>query len=71
MPSTTGPPEADAWAADRLTAILSGDAARAAAEMNFDANRKYLSAARRETVDACHRYLTGHLDQLHYDTALY
>ncbi|MEU6347561.1 ISKra4 family transposase [Streptomyces sp. NPDC046977] len=65
-----GTPEAEAWAADRLTAILSGDAARAAAEMNFDATRKHLSAARRETVDACHRYLTGHLDQLHYDTAL-
>jgi hypothetical protein len=66
-PGTT---EAEVWAADRLTAILSGDAARAAAEMNFDAERKHLSAARREAIDACHRYLTGHLDQLHYDTAL-
>ena len=27
-------------------------------------------ATRREAVDACHRYLTGHLDQLRYDTAL-
>ena len=26
--------------------------------------------ARREAVDACDRYLTGHLDQLRYDTAL-
>jgi hypothetical protein len=29
-----------------------------------------LPATRREAVDACRRYLTGHLDQLHYDTAL-
>ncbi|CCK24825.1 hypothetical protein BN159_0446 [Streptomyces davaonensis JCM 4913] len=27
-------------------------------------------AARRDAVDACHRYLTSHLDQLRYDTAL-
>jgi hypothetical protein len=29
-----------------------------------------LPPARREAVDACGRYLTGHLDQLHYDAAL-
>lgn len=27
-------------------------------------------ASRREAVDACRRYLTGHLDQLRYDIAL-
>ncbi|MEY9871114.1 hypothetical protein ABH931_000579 [Streptacidiphilus sp. MAP12-33] len=62
--------EAEAWAADRLTAILSGDAARAATEMTAQVKRQRLPAARREAADACHRYLTGHLDQLHYDTAL-
>jgi hypothetical protein len=66
-PGTT---EAEAWAADRLTAILSGHAVRAAAEMTAQAKREHLSAARREAVDACHRYLTGHLDELRYDTAL-
>jgi len=66
-PGTTG---AEAWAADHLTAILAGHAARAAAEMTAQAEREHLSASRREAVDACDRYLTGHLDQLHYDAAL-
>ncbi|WP_406415235.1 ISKra4 family transposase [Streptomyces sp. NBC_00873] len=66
-PGTT---EAEAWAADHLTAILAGHVARTAAEMTADADREGLPATRRETVDACHRYLTGHLDQLRYDTAL-
>lgn len=38
--------------------------------MTTQADREHLSATRREAVDACHRYLTGHLDQLPYDTAL-
>ncbi|MEY9969040.1 hypothetical protein ABIA33_007127 [Streptacidiphilus sp. MAP12-16] len=38
--------------------------------MTAQADREHLTAARREAVAACHRYLTGHLDQLHYDTAL-
>ncbi|PYC65733.1 ISKra4 family transposase [Streptomyces tateyamensis] len=58
------------WAADHLTAILAGHAARTANEIITQAERDHLSAARREAVDTCHRYLTGHLDQLHYDTAL-
>ncbi|MFF4121181.1 ISKra4 family transposase [Streptomyces sp. NPDC001714] len=66
-PGTT---EAATWAADRLTAVLSGHAVRAAAEMTAQAKREHLSAARHEAVDACHHYLTGHLDELHYDTAL-
>jgi hypothetical protein len=66
-PGTT---EAEAWAADHLTVILAGQAGRAAAEMTAQAEREHLSASRREAVDACHRYLTGHLDQLHYGTAL-
>jgi hypothetical protein len=66
-PGTT---EAETWAADRLTAILAGHAARTATEITAQAEREHLPAARREAVDACHRYLTGHRDQLHYDTAL-
>ncbi len=66
-PGTT---EAEAWAADRLTSILAGHAARTAAEMTAQADQERLPAARRQAVDACHRYLKGHLDQLHYDTAL-
>jgi hypothetical protein len=38
--------------------------------MTVQARAERLPAARRDNVDACHRYLTGHLDQLHYDTAL-
>ncbi|WP_331719580.1 ISKra4 family transposase [Streptomyces virginiae] len=66
-PGTT---EAEGWAADHLTAILAGHASRTADQMTAQADREHLSAARREAVDACHRYLTGHLDQLRYDTAL-
>ncbi|MFF7601280.1 ISKra4 family transposase [Streptomyces mirabilis] len=66
-PGTT---EAEAWAADHLTAILAGHAARTAHAMTAQATRERLSTDLREAVDACHRYLTGHLDQLRYDTAL-
>jgi hypothetical protein len=66
-PGTT---EAEEWAADHLTAILAGHAARTADQMTAQADRENLSIARREAVDACQRYLVGHLDQLHYNTAL-
>ncbi|WP_369383164.1 ISKra4 family transposase [Streptomyces sp. cg36] len=65
-----GSREAETWAADKLTAVLAGHADRAAAEMTAQAASEQLPAARREQVATCHRYLTGHLDQLHYDTAL-
>ncbi|MCX5192285.1 ISKra4 family transposase [Streptomyces sp. NBC_00268] len=65
-----GSREAETWAADKLTAILAGYTDRAAAEMTAQAEAERLPAARREAVATCHRYLTGHLDQLHYDTAL-
>jgi hypothetical protein len=61
---------AETWAADRLTAILAGHAASAAKQIAAEAGQAVLPAARREAVDACHRYLTGHLDQLRYDIAL-
>ncbi|MGW0537857.1 ISKra4 family transposase [Streptomyces sp. NPDC003032] len=65
-----GSREAETWAADKLTAILAGYADRAAAEMTAQATDEHLPAARRDAVTACIRYLTGHLDQLRYDTAL-
>ncbi|MCI3245722.1 ISKra4 family transposase [Streptomyces spinosisporus] len=65
-----GSREAETWAADKLTAILAGHADRAATEMTVQAAAERLPATRREAVTTCHRYLTGHLDQLHYDTAL-
>lgn len=65
-----GSREAETWTADKLTAILAGHADRAATEMTAQAAAEQLPTARREQVTTCHRYLTGHLDQLHYDTAL-
>lgn len=38
--------------------------------MTAQAAAEQLPAARREAVTTCPRYLTGHLDQLRYDTAL-
>jgi len=65
-----GTAEADAWVADQLTAILAGHAARTAEQMTAQADLEHLPTTRRAAVETCHRYLTGHLDQLHYDTAL-
>ncbi|MEV6044131.1 ISKra4 family transposase [Streptomyces xanthochromogenes] len=62
--------EAETWAADKLTAILAGQAGRAACEMTAQATAEQLPATRRDAVTACARYLTGHLDRLHYDTTL-
>ncbi|MEU3283339.1 ISKra4 family transposase [Streptomyces antibioticus] len=67
---TPGSREAETWAADHLTTILAGQALRAADEMLTQTDRERLPGSRRQAVTACHRYLTGHLDQLHYDTAL-
>lgn len=65
-----GSREAETWAANKLTAILAGQAGRAAAEMTAQATAEQLPATRRDAVTTCAHYLTGHLDQLHYDTAL-
>lgn len=65
-----GTAEAEAWVAGHLTTILHGQAARAAAEITTQAEQDGLRGAKRQAADACVRYLTGHLDQLHYDTAL-
>ncbi|WKK26878.1 ISKra4 family transposase [Streptomyces olivoreticuli] len=65
-----GTPAAEVWVAGHLTTILHGQATRAAAEITAQAEQTGLHGAKRETAGACVRYLTGHLDQLHYDTAL-
>jgi hypothetical protein len=65
-----GTPETEAWVAGHLTTVLHGQADRAAAEILAEADQAHLHGTRREGADACVRYLTGHLDQLRYDTAL-
>ncbi|MFI0908746.1 hypothetical protein ACH4TE_35330 [Streptomyces sioyaensis] len=45
-------------------------AAHASAEITTQANRARLRGAKREAADICVSYLTGHLDQLGYNTAL-
>ncbi|MFI0243046.1 ISKra4 family transposase [Streptomyces sp. NPDC016845] len=65
-----GTVEAETWVAAHLTAILHGQAARAATEITAQAEQCRLRGAKREAVDACTGYLTGHLEQLGYDTAL-
>ncbi|MGW6202272.1 ISKra4 family transposase [Streptomyces sp. NPDC055089] len=65
-----GSRQAEAWTASHLTAILAGHAANVAAELLVQADLENLPRSGRDAVTACHRYLTGHLDQLHYDTAL-
>ncbi|MBL3671674.1 ISKra4 family transposase [Streptomyces sp. M2CJ-2] len=65
-----GSVEAETFAAQTLTAILHGHAARVADEMTARAGDERLTDAKRGSVEACVRYLTGHLDQLRYDTAL-
>ncbi|MFB8133541.1 ISKra4 family transposase [Streptomyces mirabilis] len=65
-----GTPAAEAWVAGNLTTILHGQAARAAHEITIQADKKGLGTAKHEAVDACVRYLTGHRDQLDYNTAL-
>ncbi|MGA5135500.1 ISKra4 family transposase [Streptomyces olivoreticuli] len=65
-----GTPGAEVWVAGHLTTILHGQATRAAAEITAEAEQTGLRGAKREAADACVRYLTGHLGQLHYDTAL-
>ncbi|MET9520332.1 ISKra4 family transposase [Streptomyces sp. NPDC002994] len=65
-----GSQDAETWAANHLTTILAGHADRAADEMLTQGGRQQLPRQRRDAIAACHRYLTGHLDELHYDTAL-
>ncbi|MEU9190752.1 ISKra4 family transposase [Streptomyces sp. NPDC048484] len=65
-----GSPEAQAWVGSHLTTILHSQAARAAAEIEAQATRSGLARSSRKGATDCVRYLTGHLDQLHYDLAL-
>jgi hypothetical protein len=65
-----GSEAAETFAAEKLTAILHGHAARVADEMTDQARKDKLTGSKRKGVETCVRYLTGHLDQLHYDIAL-
>lgn len=65
-----GSEAAETLAAENLTGILHGHAARVADEMTARAGEEGLTGSKRESVDTCVRYLTGHLDQLRYDIAL-
>lgn len=62
-----GTADAEAWVVGHLTTILHGQAIRAATEITAQADRARLRGAKREAVDACVGYLTGHLG---YHTAL-
>lgn len=66
-PGTT---DAETWVAAHLTTILHGQAARAATEITAQIARDRLRGAKRDAADTCVGYLTGHLDQLGYHTAL-
>ncbi len=65
-----GSEAAETFAADKLTAILHGHAARVTREMTAQVEKDRLSGVQGGSVETCVRYLNGHLDRLHYDIAL-
>jgi hypothetical protein len=65
-----GSEAAETFAAEKLTAILHGHAARVTREMTTQAEKEQLTGSKREAVNTCVRYLTGHLTRLRYDIAL-
>lgn len=65
-----GSVEAETFAAEKLTAILHGHAARVTREMTAQTEKDQFTGPKREAVYTCVRYLTGHLDRLRYDIAL-
>jgi hypothetical protein len=65
-----GSDAAETFAAEKLTAILHGHTARVTREMTTQAEEEQLTGSKREAVDTCVRYLTGHLARLRYDIAL-
>ena len=65
-----GDPAAEDWVAVKALAVLTGDSARAAAEITAEADAAGLTAAQRAGADACVRYLTSKHEYLRYDQAL-
>jgi hypothetical protein len=65
-----GSAEGEAWVTERLERILCGQAIQVAAGMRRSATRRGLSAAKREPIDRCARYLLSHRELLRYDVAL-
>jgi hypothetical protein len=67
---TAGDPAAEDWVAAKALAILAGDSARAAAEINAEADSAGLTTGQRNGADTCVRYLTTKHEFLRYDQAL-
>ena len=65
-----GDPDAEEWAARKLTAILRGNAARVAAGIRRCATTYGYSPAERAGAGTCAAYLTAKQPYLAYDTAL-
>lgn len=65
-----GSVEAETFAAETLTAILHGHAARVTREMTAQTEKDQFPGPKPEAVYTCVRYLTGHPDRLRYDIAL-
>jgi hypothetical protein len=63
-------PAAEDWVAVKALAVLTGDSARAAAEITAEADTASLTAAQRNGADTCARYLAGKREFLRYDQAL-
>jgi hypothetical protein len=65
-----GDPAAEDWVAAKALAVLTGDSARAAAEITAQASAAGLTRDQRTGIDACVRYLTSKDEYLRYDQAL-
>jgi len=63
-------PAADAWVAEKATAILAGKAGIVAGSIARKATDLKLNLAKREGVDKCHDYLLNKTPYLNYDIAL-
>ena len=63
-------PAADAWVAEKATAILVGKAGIVAGSIARKATDLKLDLAKREGADKCHDYLMNKTPYLNYDTAL-
>jgi hypothetical protein len=65
-----GDPDAEEWAAGKLTAVLEGNASQVAAGIRRRATTYGYSPAERTGADTCAAYLTAKQPYLAYDTAL-
>jgi len=63
-------PDAEAWVADKASAVLAGQASRVAAAIRRKATYHGLDAARRANADTCASYLVNKAPYLDYAKAL-